>query len=818
MIIQALLLYREFKLDDIKVEHHPGSGIPTKVFAFNDFTQPDAQPWRPFRSRLEFDVAEIALEAALNNEQTDRLLDICRRCAQKSEKLTFKNHKDVRAKWDAFTKDVISIPFADKSWDFDVYYRDLWEWATDLLRDPHLFPYFHFDAQHLSKFNGQSFERFVDEPFTAQDFWDAQSQLPHSAKPLAFILYADKTKLSSFGTAKGMGGGYIVGWLPVVKEDKAHAGLPAWANFKATVWHKSFERILSSLAAKSKTGQWLECLDVVQRWFFPLILILSSDFEEQSTMALTRGVRALWPCPICLVPHDKLSDLSHCYPRRTSRDSQAILATARERETAEEREEVLKEYGLRDVLNSFSTVSLTDVHRALSWDKLHFHSGGLWSDHLWVELQKYINVLGREKTSQVDKSYQAFPRWRDQKHPNQVMNISFTDNSTHEDISKMIVYATHNILTEADCPLGYLLLRCVRLYLELDMYASLEVHTTETISSGRHTHLAFAALLRSDKNWNFPKLHMGSHIFDDVEAKGATRNYNTKPNEKMHGSLKDSYLLRTNFRDVAEQILRINTWQVAADHIRRRLFEFDDHRRQLDEEDLLEEEDFVATVVDRPISTCNYLHVNLGSKQPPLTFDAIQTAHQADQAFSNFRVKLNDFLNVLLPSSSIPLPEGKHIHLRGTDEITEHRFIRVNYESMVDWRQHTDYLRCNPHFFGSPRFDCVFIRLTENKVILSRLVFCFECLIGNNTFPLALVHPFDVPTGLRTRKDKDLNLFRVRARPRAQAQFFSVRSFIRGALLVPDGPSDYLVVDTADTDMFLRLKMMHLEAGHIVRV
>jgi hypothetical protein len=116
---------------------------------------------------------------------------------------------------------------------------------------------------------------------------------------------------------------------------------------------------------------------------------------------------------------------------------------------------------------------------------------------------------------------------------------------------------------------------------------------------------------------------------------------------------------------------------VAADHIRRRLFEFDDHRRQLDEEDLLEEEDFVATVVDRPISTCNYLHVNLGSKQPPLTFDAIQTAHQADQAFSNFRVKLNDFLNVLLPSSSIPLPEGKRIHLRGTDEVC--MFVLVHF-------------------------------------------------------------------------------------------------------------------------------------------
>ncbi|KAG1851625.1 hypothetical protein DFJ58DRAFT_627450, partial [Suillus subalutaceus] len=56
------------------------------------------------------------------------------------------------------------------------------------------------------------------------------------------------------------------------------------------------------------------------------------------------------------------------------------------------------------------------------------------------------------------------------------------------------------------------------------------------------------------KNWNFPKLHMGSHIFDDVEAKGATQNYNTKLNEKMHGSLKDSYLLCMNFCDVAEQV------------------------------------------------------------------------------------------------------------------------------------------------------------------------------------------------------------------------------------------------------------------------
>ncbi|KAG1819628.1 uncharacterized protein BJ212DRAFT_1267109, partial [Suillus subaureus] len=165
-----------------------------------------------------------------------------------------------------------------------------------------------------------------------------------------------------------------------------------------------------------------------------------------------------------------------------------------------------------------------------------------------------------------------------------------------------------------------------------------------------------------------------------------------------------------------------------------------------------------------------------------------------DQAFGNFCIKLNNFLNLLLPSSNIPLPKGKHIHLQGTYEITEHHFMHINYESMVDWCQHTDYLHCNPLFFGSLHFNCVFIQQTENKVILSRLLFCFECL------------------------DKDLNLFRVQARPQAQAQFYSVRSIICGAILVPDGPSNYLVVDTTDTDMFLHVKMMHLEAGHIVHI
>ena len=110
---------RAFQLDDIKVEYHPNSGIPEQIHAFTNFKcgptslesapPPNKQPWLPFKSRLEFEVAEIALEAAMNNEQTDRLIDLFNRCASRQEKFTFKNHKDIRNMWDAVSHRVTGV-------------------------------------------------------------------------------------------------------------------------------------------------------------------------------------------------------------------------------------------------------------------------------------------------------------------------------------------------------------------------------------------------------------------------------------------------------------------------------------------------------------------------------------------------------------------------------------------------------------------------------------------------------------------------------------------------------------------------------------
>ncbi|EGO19792.1 hypothetical protein SERLADRAFT_442622 [Serpula lacrymans var. lacrymans S7.9] len=108
-----------------------------------------------------------------------------------------------------------------------------------------------------------------------------------------------------------------------------------------------------------------------------------------------------------------------------------------------------------------------------------------------------------------------------------------------------------------------------------------------------------------DKSWNFLKMHMNKHAFEDIKAKGITQNYNTKPNEQLHGLLKDSYQFRTNFKHVAEQ-------DIAA---------FDSELMG----------DLKGDEVDSKITGMS--HVSLGSKCPATSFQGLEESRKDDAAF-----------------------------------------------------------------------------------------------------------------------------------------------------------------------------------------
>ncbi|KAG1730407.1 uncharacterized protein EDB91DRAFT_1085462 [Suillus paluster] len=76
-----------------------------------------------------------------------------------------------------------------------------------------------------------------------------------------------------------------------------------------------------------------------------------------------------------------------------------------------------------------------------------------------------------------------------------VVSISFSDGMKYEDISKLIVFAAHNVFKRDLDPQAYLLLHCIRSYVEFNTYALLEVHTEDMIRDGRNTLLELTELM-----------------------------------------------------------------------------------------------------------------------------------------------------------------------------------------------------------------------------------------------------------------------------------------------------------------------------------
>jgi hypothetical protein len=101
-------------LHEIKISYHPASKRPEQRFGINEdppsasastgSQPPDpaaAQtPWHPFCSRLDFEIAELSLNAHLSKADTENLLSIIRRCIESPEQFTLWSHKDLSEYWD----------------------------------------------------------------------------------------------------------------------------------------------------------------------------------------------------------------------------------------------------------------------------------------------------------------------------------------------------------------------------------------------------------------------------------------------------------------------------------------------------------------------------------------------------------------------------------------------------------------------------------------------------------------------------------------------------------------------------------------------
>ncbi|KAK0475755.1 hypothetical protein IW261DRAFT_1422042 [Armillaria novae-zelandiae] len=745
-----------YNIDDIRTVYHPASSIPARVDHFEDYrSNPTFQaadppidpcPWRPFAMHHDFKLGEFILDVALTRKQMTTLFELLTPNSESTQGLasTIKSLRDFQEHWDQaanlitpFEKSTITIPLHGRDQTFDVYRRNLWTWALELIQNPTLEPHFFWDAVQLSKWNGKAFERFIDEPWTAQAFWDLQTPLPKGAKPLCFILYADKTRLSSFGTAQG----YPVVALYQIKDDPRYKKKTYYVDFKRSVWHAAMKYILEPLEEPSK-------VPIISCVFEEAIWRRQLTKHDSCYVVLTRGTNGLKPCVICLVPKMEQYNLHINYELRTSVQTREILGDTAGLPTKGAQNKFLSGFGLRNIQNAFWNVTDCDPFRSLSWDRLHAHNDGLFGKHLRGEIVARVAALGMQFTGQADDQIKLFPCWKDFYHfDSGFMGVNFTDGMKYEDLAKHILFVTQNILTETCDKHGYHLLKCMRSYLELNTYAAFNLHTETTMQAIQDELIKFSELIKEyeqltmsvkpkAKSWNFPKIHSHKHLVDDIMAKGVTRNYNTKPNKKMHISCGPiSRKLRNRF--------------------------------------------------------CVWIRGGGGTykmKELP-----ISRAH--DAAYGKFKDRLSAFMvgQFAKHPKIVPLVSGEKISFKAFKDNDE----------------------CSLDFYNHPRYDCVIVEGLEGH-FFAETIMLFSCTIGGESFPLALVHPFNEPVGASNAKlDKDLGFYRVWARQRKNSTFVSIYNIIRGALLVEDygfksadGMKEYLVVDCVDDDLFLRMKSL----------
>ncbi|KAI0700322.1 hypothetical protein BC835DRAFT_1304172 [Cytidiella melzeri] len=672
------------QIDNIKVEYHKSSRRPTHIYSFENFKRNERtvdldlltpEPWKPFKTRLDFEVAEVIHEAKLNSKLTDRLLKAVHKILQKPCDFTLDSSADLNRYWQSakmyypsFTAEEITIPYKGQLKTFEFHSRPLWDWILSQVRDPLLAPHFKWDAQRLSKFDGTKWVRFYDEPWTASKFAEVQRQSHISSvrpdgKPLAIILWADTSVLSTFGTQKGhyivarignlpqsirngnsVGGGRVVGFVPIVGANAAEQGKPSFVNWKNAVFHEAFRAFLKIVARLSKVGQVVHCGNRISRVLFPYIHILSADYEEQCCFALIRGLGGNAPCPVCLVPKGTLSDLRTEYAYRVAAEVQELVHKV---ESKKAKEAALKPLGLRAVKNALWDVENSDVHEATSFDRLHAYIIGLFQKHLLPEIKMLLEDMGRWAETTFDEGFQNMEHWPNLSHfTHGLFKMDFSDGKKWEHAFKILLHVAYHIFNQERSLKGFALLRLFRSWQELNTYLTFEVQTSVTISAFErtllcfHDRLAHCEGMQSQTGWSHQDPFSPS-CRCDIRRKGVIANMDTKTN---------------NFKNVEPQQILVH-----------QLGKFDDRdqaavsiRAHLDALD--KQENLVHTGLPKEPKSIEwqFAQVYLGSRQKPTDFKGFAAQAALDDAFIRFRQKLTDCLTDLIPREN---PRGNQLLL-----------------------------------------------------------------------------------------------------------------------------------------------------------
>ncbi|KAJ7898314.1 hypothetical protein B0H14DRAFT_3080816 [Mycena olivaceomarginata] len=241
-----------------------------------------------------------------------------------------------------------------------------------------------------------------------------------------------------------------------------------FAQFKREIHQHVLEIIFSSLYLRSWRSEVVTCGDEITRVLYPGFLIESLNFEEAWNFTCCRAGCGKFPSPRCLVSHEMLHFLQRTFEACTSSNMRAIVCLAQNAPNATQKEKILMEHGLHDVVHFMWNFRFSDPYQAVSYNLLYFNESGKWGHHLWPLIRDLLREL-HLLTEMTD-----------------IMTTKdFTDGQTHSDILKV--------------------------YSRIEVFQKL---------IGTYEYWCDTVSKDYNKNFRFPKRHFIVHAVQDIWSKG----------------------------------------------------------------------------------------------------------------------------------------------------------------------------------------------------------------------------------------------------------------------------------------------------------
>ncbi|EDR01163.1 uncharacterized protein LACBIDRAFT_333567 [Laccaria bicolor S238N-H82] len=270
-----------YEIDDIKTKHHLHSSRPTQIDHFEDYglSSPKepllfhkyGKPWYPFTTRKDFEFAEIILKSQMKEEDVNGLLQIFQDCCSPDVPFTLKSHQNI---------------------------KEIWKEASHMMT-PQSIGQLRTTSNSITKTSGIGCWTLWETPSLLHTL----SGMHSGCISLMGNILSDSTMNHEQQTGSGqfnhiflkMENHFASSFMQIkrnyhhlVQEDESEKGKKAYVDFKTVVWHESFRKLLESIRDHSKLGFWFKCGDDILCRLFPLILILSADYEEQWAYALVQ--------------------------------------------------------------------------------------------------------------------------------------------------------------------------------------------------------------------------------------------------------------------------------------------------------------------------------------------------------------------------------------------------------------------------------------------------------------------------------------------------------------------------------------------------